>query len=879
MARGRAKMKISQRVQTSPSQRIGVVLGLLGLGWGLLGACTTTRVQQRKEVDVHAHWPKKPTASTSLVRPATPSRPVTPPLRPQPERLAGAPQAGGRWRSAALAHAFLLNGGAQPQLNFYSHVLYLRMMLGTLQGRGMSSPAMTVFASDGDDPSEDLLVLRSRNVVGSELFAHIPESRFFAEKPKLVNTQIQGARLLAATQEVLRDQTRRIAQQIAPEDPRPVLMFVTDHGTQNRDSSTRNHYISLWRDNLDVQSYHRMLQPFGARRVISVMSQCFSGSFAWSIYPQPSQLNVPSGDRCGFFATTPDRPAYGCFADTRLGESIGHAYHFILAMKHAKTFDEAHRTVLLTDRTPDVPIRSSDSYLRSILEAEAREQGVTLTDLTDRLLRRYAAQKDTATQEDQAMILAVARRFDLPRPVSIAASHEQQKVLQQRYQWWKNVENQWQTLFRTARDHHLKRWYAQNPKMQHLVRMELQRLAQHTHATPTLAQLVWHGPSWSQERIACVREPYRGGGDAEDSAIGERLRDGFLRYVQGVPGLALRLKQMHEKEQEMHRYVFWLQIQSAALLRIDHLLYRMAGRFLLEADARPEVRAYRGGLARLLACEATPLGPKPAPSAAEKPFLAMKSPPLPSWLGIQFRPLQGAMGLPKGAVLVRLVGVGSPAEKAGLRVGDTVVEVGGAPLHEPYEIRERVMLAPADQPLPMAVLREGKSLTLSLQLQRMTTEPQLKHPPVLGQSIRSWMTIHTFPHDPQKPYAREALPALAKDTVLFFFWATWCGPCKPPIPMIRRWQKKYASKGFKVVAVSSESLQVLDDWLKQHPRKMPFAHVSDPNGFFSAQFRIRATPTFALLHRGRVVLYQVGAYNIVGIEKTLGKVLGASPSP
>ncbi|NUN52089.1 MAG: hypothetical protein HUU06_04760, partial [Planctomycetaceae bacterium] len=174
----------------------------------------------------------------------------------------------------------------------------------------------------------------------------------------------------------------------APEDPRPVLMFVTDHGTQNRDSSTRNHYISLWRDNLDVQSYHRMLQPFGARRVISVMSQCFSGSFAWSIYPQPSQLNVPSGDRCGFFATTPDRPAYGCFADTRLGESIGHAYHFILAMKHAKTFDEAHRTVLLTDRTPDVPIRSSDSYLRSILEAEAREQGVTLTDLTDRLLRR-----------------------------------------------------------------------------------------------------------------------------------------------------------------------------------------------------------------------------------------------------------------------------------------------------------------------------------------------------------------------------------------------------------------------------------------------------------------------------------------------------------
>ncbi len=257
----------------------------------------------------------------------------------------------------------------------------------------------------------------------------------------------------------------------------------------------------------------------------------------------------------------------------------------------------------------------------------------------------------------------------------------------------------------------------------------------------------------------------------------------------------------------------------------------------------------------------------------------MKSPPLPSWLGIQFRPLHGAMGLPKGAVLVRLVGVGSPAEKAGLRVGDTVVDVAGLPLQEPYEIRERVMLADADQPLPMAVLREGKSLTLSLQLQRMTTEPQLKHPPVLGQSIRSWMTVHTFPRDMRKPYARETLPSLTNDTTLFFFWATWCGPCKHPLPKIRQWQRTYGPKGLKVVAVSAESLQVLEHWLKKHPQTMPFAHVSDPNGFFSAQFRIRATPTFALLHKGRVKLYQVGAYNIAGMEKIIDSIFQAPSAP
>ncbi len=518
-------MKRFQRLYTSRSRRFAMALGLLGIGWGLLGACTTTRGQQKKDEGVH--WLKK-----AKVPP--PVRLVTQPaVRPVPVRSVEPVRVDARWRSAPLAHAFLLNGGAQPQLNFYSHVLYLRMMLETLQGRGLSSRAITVFSSDGDDPGEDLMVLQSRKVQGANLFAYTPESRFFSVQPKLVNTQIQGTRLWAANHDVLRDQTRKVADEISPEDPRPVLVFVTDHGTQNRRSSSRNHFISLWRDNLDVQSYHRMLEPFGKRRVISVMSQCFSGSFAWSIYPHPSQLNVPTGERCGFFATTADRPAYGCFADTRLGDSVGHAYRFILAMKKAKTFDEAHRMVLLTDQTPDVPLRSSDSYLRSVLEAEAREQRVNLNTLTDRLLRRYAAKRDPATRADQAMILAITRRFDLPRPVSLAASYEQQKVLQKRHQWWKNVESQWQSLFRTARDYHLKRWYAQNPEMQRLVRSELRRLAQHTQATPTLARLLLPPSAKPAQKIGrkrrCLRRGMRCLGRKNASRVCASLTEGGHR--------------------------------------------------------------------------------------------------------------------------------------------------------------------------------------------------------------------------------------------------------------------------------------------------------------------------------------------------------------
>ncbi|MCB9644097.1 MAG: redoxin domain-containing protein [Myxococcales bacterium] len=881
-------MKSFQHVQSPKNLRLWATLGILLGPWWLLAACTTTQTQLQSDKGLKKQPSLSPPPTRVASHPKKVAHSATKIAKPAVR------SADPRWKGAPLAHAFLLNGGAQPQLNFYSHVLYLRMMLKTLQGQGLSQDAVTVFSSDGEDHSEDLLVLKARDVPGAQLFEHSPESRFFSEQPDLVNTQIKGTRLFSATRGVMSRRVGEVARQISSEDPRPVMVFVTDHGTRNRWSKDgRNNHISLWRDEMDVRTYHRMLQSFGQRRVISVMSQCFSGSFAWSAYADPSRLTPPAGDRCGFFATTPDRPAYGCFADTRLGESVGHAYRFIRAMQTSSTFEEAHRKVLLTDRTPDVPLRTSDSYLRAILEKEAARQRRSLPSLVDELLRQYGDKSYAGIQQDQAVISSIARRFDVSRPVTIAASKEMRKVLRKRHLWWRNVEDQWKSLFRTARNLHLRRWYKQNPGLRQLVQRELRRMASLQQATPTLAALVSTQKTssvpavvsssamapWSSERIACIREPYRAPNVPGEAKVVERLRVGFAQYVKGVAGLESRLKTMLKKESEMHRYVFWLKIQSAALRRIEHQLYRVAGRLWLEHAKHSSAEAYREGLQRLMACEQSPLAPSAV--AAKKKSLptqkAMKSPPLPSWLGVQFRPLDGAsLGLPPGAVLIRLVGMGSPAEKGGLRVGDTVIEVGGSALQEPYEIRERVMLAGAEQPVKMTILREGKSLVLSVQLQRMTTEPQLKTPPVLGRTIHSWMTVRTFRANPQAPYTRGPLPTLSKDTVMFFFWATWCGPCKRVLPLLRKWQTKYGPKGLKVVAVSAESLQTLEDWLKLQPQRMPFVHVSDPNGMFSSQFQIRATPTFVLLQQGKVALYQVGAYNTHTMEKKLQQAI-ASP--
>ena len=59
----------------------------------------------------------------------------------------------------------------------------------------------------------------------------------------------------------------------------------------------------------------------------------------------------------------PDRPAYGCYPENRGKDNVGHSFHFLEALDRSRSLPAAHAETLFTDRTPDVPIRTSDVYL------------------------------------------------------------------------------------------------------------------------------------------------------------------------------------------------------------------------------------------------------------------------------------------------------------------------------------------------------------------------------------------------------------------------------------------------------------------------------------------------------------------------------------
>ncbi|MBI2216835.1 MAG: RIP metalloprotease RseP [Candidatus Rokubacteria bacterium] len=84
---------------------------------------------------------------------------------------------------------------------------------------------------------------------------------------------------------------------------------------------------------------------------------------------------------------------------------------------------------------------------------------------------------------------------------------------------------------------------------------------------------------------------------------------------------------------------------------------------------------------------------------------------------------------PKLAPQVAAVNPGSPAERAGLRVGDVIVAVAGQPVYTREELMQAIQKRPG-QTFPMTVERDGKPVTVSV-----TANPERDRTPT-GQEVK-----------------------------------------------------------------------------------------------------------------------------------------------
>ena len=127
------------------------------------------------------------------------------------------------------------------------------------------------------------------------------------------------------------------------------------------------------------------------------------------------------------------------------------------------------------------------------------------------------------------------------------------------------------------------------------------------------------------------------------------------------------------------------------------------------------------------------------------------------------------------------------------------------------------------------------------------------------------------------------LPAnLAGQVVLVDFWASWCAPCKASFPVLDGLQRKYAGRGFTVLAVSvDDDPRKMKDFLAAHPVSFPVVH--DARQQLVAAAGIEAMPTSFLIDRAGTIRFAHAGFkpetSPAELAAEIERLLAAEPVP
>ena len=151
----------------------------------------------------------------------------------------------------------------------------------------------------------------------------------------------------------------------------------------------------------------------------------------------------------------------------------------------------------------------------------------------------------------------------------------------------------------------------------------------------------------------------------------------------------------------------------------------------------------------------------------------------------------------------------------------------------------------------------------------------------------SQLTNHPAPDFTLEDIAgkKVSLDSYKGKAVLINFWATWCGPCKIETPWLVELRNQYASKGFEILGLSADDLD-LDDKAKLTEEKRDIAkfaqqqHMDYPvlinaGSLDKAYGGLDALPTSYFVDRsGKVVAATLGLTSKDDIEGNIRKALG-----
>ena len=238
------------------------------------------------------------------------------------------------------------------------------------------------------------------------------------------------------------------------------------------------------------------------------------------------------------------------------------------------------------------------------------------------------------------------------------------------------------------------------------------------------------------------------------------------------------------------------------------------------------------------------------------------------WIGIEIE--QGTRG-----VRIKAVREKTPAATAGLLAGDEVLAIDGRAVKAPGELIGCVQEKGVGTQVSLHVLRGKGEVDVKLALAARPDEAQMLRDQLLDKPAPAFAIEKVA-----GPHAA-ALKDLKGQVVVVEFWATWCGPCRSTMPTLSAWQKKYGAQGLRVVGISAETREAIDEFLAARGKEAPaYTILRDDGGKVSSAYAVPAIPTLVVIDRAGVVRFaEVGAGGNLDQAEAIFKPMLAPVAP
>jgi thiol-disulfide isomerase/thioredoxin len=171
----------------------------------------------------------------------------------------------------------------------------------------------------------------------------------------------------------------------------------------------------------------------------------------------------------------------------------------------------------------------------------------------------------------------------------------------------------------------------------------------------------------------------------------------------------------------------------------------------------------------------------------------------PPWLGL----VANARPQGQGLVISRVLR-GSPAQQAGLLVGDILMQLDAQPLSSARDFKIAMRNARPGEALKLSFIRDGHAKTSAITPGVTPTQQELVMTQVMGEQAPDIKLI-LLKDGKQEPIS---LHSLRGKPIVLEFWATWCGPCRTLIPTMNSLHARYGSD-VHFIAISGETPELI----------------------------------------------------------------------